>query len=355
MVHSPSPVQAEIKLPFYLSRAYLLLWAGQTISGLGDYVFDTTLLLWIVTMLAPGQAWAPLAVSGLLLAESLPSLLAGPFAGVFVDRWETRRVLLAMDLVRAALLVLLTICTEIVPLKLLLGSRLPALWQLGAIYLVVFLTSLCSQFFNPARFTLTADLVPETYRARATGFAQASMNLAMILGPSLAAPLFFVIGLPWLLVFNALSFLFSFLMIFLVHLPQKEATSVRPEQERRSFWREFGDGVRFLSHEPVLVTLLVVMCLVLFSAGLSMPLALFFATQNLHIPTSLYGLLSAANGVGLLAGAVLLGWWGQRLGLARLFALGTLFIGALELLYARQTLFGWPVLSWLFREYPMRP
>ena len=339
MVHSPSPVQAEIRLPFYISREYVFLWAGQTISGLGDYLFDTTLLLWIVTVIAPGQAWVPLAVSGLLLAESLPAFLVGPFAGVFVDRWETRRVLLAMDLVRAALIGLLTVFAGAVPLKLLPGGRPQALWQLGAIYLVVFLTSLCSQFFNPARLTLSAAIVPEIYRARATGFAQFSMNLAMILGPSLAAPLFFLLGSPWLLLFNASSFLFSFLMIFQVHLPQRKASDVRPRPEARHFWREFGDGVRFLSHQRVLATLVAVMCLVLFSAGLSAPLALFFATQNLHIPTSLYGLLSAANGVGLLVGALLLGWWGQRFGLARLFALGTLLVGILEFVYARQDVF----------------
>jgi len=339
MVNDFPPVQEKMKVPFYINREYGFLWAGQTVSGLGDYVFTTTLMLWIVTLIAPGQAWTPLAVSGLLLAELLPSFLAGPFAGVFVDRWETRRLLLAMDLVRAGLIGLLTLCAGVLPLTLLPGGRLSALWQLSVIYLVVFLTSLCSQFFNPARFTLSADVVPETYRTRATGFAQSSMNLALILGPSLAAPLFFLIGLPWLLFFNALSFLFSFSMIFQVRLPQWKADNVRQEKETRHFWREFGVGVRFLARERTLATLLVVMCLVLFSSGLSAPLAIFFATRNLHIPTSLFGLLSAANGAGLVVGVVLLGWWGQHLGLTRLFTLGTLLVGALELLYARQALF----------------
>ena len=315
------------------------MWAGQTVSGLGDYVFDTTLLLWIVTLIAPRQVWAPSAVSGLLLAELLPSFLAGPFAGVFVDRWDTRRVLLAMDLMRATLIGLLTLFTLFVPVTLLPAARFSNLLQLGGIYLVVFLASLCSQFFNPARFTLSADVVPEIYRARATGFAQSSMNMAMIIGPALAAPLFFLIGLPWLLFFNALSFVFSFLMIFLVRLPKQRVDAIQQEKEARHFWREFADGVRFIARERILATLLVVMCLVLFSSGLSAPLAIFFATNDLHIPTKLYGLLSAANGVGLVVGVIVLGWWGQRFGLGRLFALGTLLVGALEVLYSRQTIF----------------
>jgi MFS family permease len=113
MVPSSSTPQ-EIRLPFYISREYLLLWAGQMISGLGDYVFTTTLTLWIVTEIARDQPWAPLAVSGLLLAELLPSFLVGPLAGVFVDRWETRRVLLTMDLVRAILIALLIVWAEVV-------------------------------------------------------------------------------------------------------------------------------------------------------------------------------------------------------------------------------------------------
>ena len=79
-----------------INRNFALLWSGQIISVVGDFVFETTLVLWIVTRIAQGQPWAPLAVSGLLLAASVPVFIIGPLAGVFVDRWDKRRTMLGM-------------------------------------------------------------------------------------------------------------------------------------------------------------------------------------------------------------------------------------------------------------------
>ncbi len=57
------------------NRNFVLLWFGQVISNLGDVIFDTTLVLWIATVIAPRQAWTPLAVSGVLFSVAIPSFL----------------------------------------------------------------------------------------------------------------------------------------------------------------------------------------------------------------------------------------------------------------------------------------
>jgi MFS family permease len=69
-----------------INRNFALLWAGQLLSGLGDQVFETTLVVWIAAELAPDKSWKSLAVSGLLVAAAIPMLVIGPVAGVFVDR-----------------------------------------------------------------------------------------------------------------------------------------------------------------------------------------------------------------------------------------------------------------------------
>jgi hypothetical protein len=71
-------------------------------------------------------------------------------AGVFADRWEKRLIMMRMDLLRAVLIILLILVTGVIPLPFLAGGRLPILWQLGALYGIIFLTSSCDQFFNPA-------------------------------------------------------------------------------------------------------------------------------------------------------------------------------------------------------------
>ncbi|HEY7416793.1 MAG TPA: MFS transporter, partial [Ktedonobacteraceae bacterium] len=143
------------------NRNFALLWIGRTISVLGDFAFDTTLILWIGVIIAKGQSWAPLAVSGVLIATSIPIFLIGPIAGVFVDRWEKRPTMLWMDALRAILITLLLFAANLFPLPFFPDGKMPASWQLGMIYAIVFLASTCAQFFNPSRMALIGDLVPE--------------------------------------------------------------------------------------------------------------------------------------------------------------------------------------------------
>jgi MFS family permease len=323
---------------FLINRNFALLWGGQAISNLGDYVFDTTLILWIAAVIARGQVWAPLAVSAVLFATALPTFVVGPIAGVFADRWENkRRTMLLMDAARAILIGLLIPITGLLPLPFLPHNLLSISWQLGAIYGVVFLASLCAQFFNPSRFALGVDIVPEQYRTRASGLGQVTLNFAIIVGPLLAASLIFTLGVPWLLFINACSFGISFLAILGVRLPKRVITAEPGRQNH--FLHEFLEGVRFFATHRILRTVLITMCLVLFSGGVSESLNYFFVTQNLHVGPALYGLLSSATGIGLLFGAILASWGVQRIGFIRAFWLGIILLGLMEMLYARLTNF----------------
>ena len=59
------------------NRSWKLLLTGGTVSSVGDYVFDTTMVLWIGTVIAKGQSWAPAAVSGVLLSAAIPAIFVG--------------------------------------------------------------------------------------------------------------------------------------------------------------------------------------------------------------------------------------------------------------------------------------
>lgn len=86
-----------------INRDYTRLWYGQAISVLGDYMYDTTLALWVATRLGRGHSWAPAAMSGVLLAAGAAVLVVGPLAGVFVDRWNRKGLMLRTEVVRAVL------------------------------------------------------------------------------------------------------------------------------------------------------------------------------------------------------------------------------------------------------------
>ncbi len=328
----------EKHLHILINRNFALLLCGQAISQIGDFVFNTTLVLWVGTIIADGQPWAPTAVSVLLFVTALPALLFGPVAGVFVDRLDKRQTMFVADVLRAILIGLLILVMGFVPIPPFLSQRhLPVFWQLGTIYIVVFLTSLCAQFFNPAHLTLLGDIVDEPYRAQASGLEQMTWNVAMIVGPLLAVPLVFAVGIPWALCIDALSFVVSFLAIFFICPPaEKELPS---DAGLHNFLHQFRTGLHFFAGHHILRTLALTMFLVLFSGGISANLNLFFVTQNLHATPQLYGVLNAASGVGLLMGAILVSWCMQHLGLARSFWGSIIAIGVLEVVYARLTNF----------------
>lgn len=326
---APGAAAPEKRPGFLINRNFGLLWGGQAISVLGDFAFNTTLILWIGSVIGRGQSWGPLAVSGVLMAELIPIVVVGPLAGVFVDRWDKRRTMISMDMLRAALIALLLL-VSVVPLS------LPVGWLLGAIYAMVFLTNACAQFFNPSQMALIGDIVEERERARASGLSQATFSLAILVAPPLAAPVLFAFGVQWALLLNALSFVVSFLTILAIHPPQQSASQA---EARQRFLREFADGLRFFGSSRVLMTILLAGIVALLGAGCLNALDLFFVTGNLHTDASLYGLLGAAGGAGGLLGAVLASVFARRIGVARMFWLALTGLGVFAVVYARMTSF----------------
>lgn len=314
-----------------INRNFALLWIGQVTSIVGDIVFNTTLILWVATLIARGLPWAPLAVSGILLALSLPTFLVGVIAGVFVDRWDRRRTMLQMDALRAVLVLLLLLLAGVIPLPFLVGGKLPVFWMLGTIYGIVLIMSTCTQFFNPSRFAVIGEIVDEPDRAKASGMSQMMFSIALVVGPPLAALLFFGVGVQWALLLNALSFVVSFITVSAISIPQS-ARDFRP-----GFLREFGAGIRFYMGNRVLMTLLITGILFFLSTGALTTLDIFFLTQNLHASTHLYGFLGGAMGVGSVVGALFAGLLAQRIGIGRLFWLSAIAAGIMIIIYARVT------------------
>jgi MFS family permease len=143
------------------------LWLGQSVSLLGDMVFLITVMLWIAIVIAKGRngviaSWAPAAVSGALIAVAVPALIVGPFAGVWVDRWNRRRTMLTADAARFLLIAGLLV----VPL---LRHRIPVGGQLAILYAVLAAASCFAEFFDPSRLAVIGTIVPPATRPRRAG------------------------------------------------------------------------------------------------------------------------------------------------------------------------------------------
>ena len=321
----------------FIDRDFALLWWGQTISSIGDYAWDTALVLWIATVLARNESWAPLAISGVIIAAALPQIVAGPIAGVFVDRWDKRKTMVVATALQAIFAVLLIPPVIGLPLPLIGSTRLPGFWALGVIYADVVLITICSQFYIPAQLALIRDIAPEDKEDQAQEMTQAIQGLAVVIGPPVAAAMVFGVGVGWALLLNALSFVVAFVAAFAVRAPDA-ASSLKPG-ETGHFSREFRAGIGYVLNHTVLRTILVAETLTWLGFGALQTLGYFFITENLHTPPNMYGWFGADFGMGAILGGLLVTFMGHRLGLERILWVALVTSGAFVIVMSHLTSF----------------
>lgn len=311
------------------NRNWRRLWLGQAVSLIGDYVFWTTMLLFVATVIAKGKPWAPAAASGVLIAEAVPVLVIGPVAGVFVDRWDRRRIMLTADACRLGLIAALLILPA-------MGNRVTPAAELAIVYVVVAAESTFAQFFNPSRLALLGLVVAADDLPSASGRLQATSSFAGVIGPPLAAPLLFAFGVQWALLINAASFAVSFLAVRAIRLPDPGS---RRAQATASFGADFREGIRFFTRSKVLVALCAGIVIATLGTGALNALEVFFLTGDLHTAAKWLGILFAGFDAGAIAGALLVGRVVRRIGAARVFSLGLILCGSFLVAFSRTTAF----------------
>ena len=337
-----------------VNRDFARLWYGQAISSVGDFVFDTTLTLWVAVKLGAGKSWAPVAVSGLLLAAVIAIVFVGPIAGVWVDRWNRKRTMLGTEAVRAALAGIMALIS-LIPQR-----DLPIPVWLVVIFAIVFLLNAAGQFFNPARQVVIVQVVTgEEEQTRAFGISNATSAVAGMIGPPLAAPLLFTSGVTWALLLNAASYVVSYIAVRSVRVPEAEpetgpeadpATAGAPAEAPapQSFWADFREGMSFLLRDKFVRTLLLVAITCQAGTGALNTLDVFFVTGNLHVAAKYYGVLSVGAGAGLIIGSLIAASVVKRFGAVRTTAGVLLLSGLIFLVYTRQTTFPAGIVLLLF-------
>jgi MFS family permease len=311
------------------NRNYRRVWVSQAVSVLGDEVLATAIMLYL-GVAAADEPWGPAAVAGVLAAQTAPALLFSLIGGVYADRWDRRRTMLAMDAIRAGLVAGLA-------LLLLTGTSLPVWVHLGAIYLVVTLSAIAALFFNPARFGLLATIVADADRERMASLTQGTVALAGIIGPPLAAGLLAAANASWSLLLTAAGFAGSY-----AALARVRTAATRPVREgggetRSGVWRDLVTGLRHLTGNRLLTVMLITTILVGIGVEAIATLDIFFVMRNLHAPVEMYGVLGGAYAVGALIGAALAAWFAARLTARRVYAYGFLLAGVLLVVYSRMT------------------
>lgn len=318
--HFSKRLRAFPRFALLINRNYTLLWLGGTISLIGDVLFTMMLILWVGTLLQ-NQSAAPLAVSGVVLAASLPALLIGPFAGVFVDRWPKQRTMRIMDALRAVLVCALLPISG--PLPLPLGLKLTI------IYLVVAAVSGLSQFFTPATKAILKEVVPQEQLTRASALTVGAGVFSWAIGSACAGICYVSLGAGWAIALNAASFACSWVLVGRMRVSAAERhASAQPTSLRRVL-TELREGLRFIQGRLQLRTILLTESLFSFGWGIVSVLAFFYITQNIHVPMSLFGFFSAVPAIGGILGTLLVDRAAGKFGATSVYARALLFAGVM--------------------------
>jgi MFS family permease len=313
-------------LPVLKNRNFLALWSGQVFSQLADKVYLVlTIALVASRFQAPDQTisrW----VSAIMIAFTIPAVLFGAAAGVYVDRWEKKAVLVATNLLRGGLVLTL-------PLLLWLSKGLE-LGQLPLgfclLLLVTFLVSTLTQFFAPAEQSVIPLIVERRHLLSANSLYTTTMMGSVIIGFAVGEPLLALadtlfsnlgggIGIGKELVVGGS---YALAGVLLLSLKTGEKTEV--EHEPPHPLADLKDGLRYINHQPKVRNALIQL-IILFSifAALAV-IAVRLAEILPGMKASQFGFLLAAVGVGMAIGATTVGYLGHKLSHSQLSLIGSI-------------------------------
>ena len=276
------------------NRTFARLLAAMSVSSFGDWVGFVAVTSIVASL---GGGTAALAVSGVMVARTLPAFVFGPVAGAFVDRFNRKQIMIIADIGRAGLYLSM--------------AFLNRLW---AIYLLSFVIECLSLLWSPARDASLPNIVPRRQLANANSLVLVSAYATLPIGGAAFAVLVGVskslsARIPILatqpeslaLVFDAATFLFSAAMVAGITL-RTTRSGEREGLDMSRVWRDTGDGIRFLREDSIAAAMTGGIVIAFGAVGAVLATGPVFVATTVHGEKSGWGLVVTAFGVGMALG-----------------------------------------------------
>jgi MFS family permease len=272
---------------------FVRLWAAQGVSLFGSEI--TMIALPLTAVLVLGVS--PAQMGFLAAAERLPFLLVGLLAGVLVDRWQYRSVLIGADIGRAVLF-------GSIPVAAALG-----LLRMEQLYVVALLAGCLTVFFDIAWQSYLPALVERSELADGNSKLEATRSVSEMAGPLLAGGLLTLVAAPFLIGIDALSFVASAACLRTIRIDSKPSTSAR-----KSLVKDIGQGLSLVRRHPLLRPIAVCSATLNLFFQMSMAVFILYITQTLQLPPAAVGVVFGIGSLGALLGALLASRAAKRFG-----------------------------------------
>lgn len=218
------------------NRSFILLMAARFVSQIGDRIHFFALTWYILNKIGTGSA-----VGTIMIFATAPSVIMGPFTGVIADRFDRRKIMIAMDTVRAIIAV---------TLGYLVVKDQASLWTL---YLGTGLLAICSAMYFPTGAAMFPNLVEESQLLKANSLNSLLNSLAMIVGPVLGGILFGLVGTEGAFALNGATFVFSALCEVFIAAPK---VVKHAEVKMQDFKENLAEGFKFVYKTKALLAML---------------------------------------------------------------------------------------------------
>jgi MFS family permease len=278
------------------NRNYRYMWIGQVVSEVGDHFNNIA-----VFSLAMEITHSGLVVSGIMLSRAVPTVMVGPLAGVILDRFDRKRIMLASDLIRGFVALAFVLMVH--------HHQISLLYGLSAL-----LTG-ASPFFTSGRTSILPSITSREELHTANSLTQTTQWTTLTIGTMVAGLSAATMGYQWAFVLNSVSFFGSAACIWQLRraggfrakrkLPAEEQV-VRP-------WHEYKEGLRYMRSSPLLLGIALIGVGWATGGGAAQILFTLFGEQVFHRGPAGIGMVWSAAGAGLLVGAAVAHTLGRRI------------------------------------------
>jgi len=285
------------------------LWIGQTISQIGDGLTNLAILI-VVNQLTGSTK----ALAGVAIALALPQILIGLFAGVVVDRFDRRRIMIISDVLRGLVVLGFMFVRE------------PS--QVWMFYVLAFIQAGIGTFFDPAKSALIPNIVESSELLAANALSQTTRVITGVIGTALAGVLISLAHGAWLpFTLDGLSFFLSAIFITRIILSDQLKSESRPKSD--DSFTQFKDGLRFTIRNRMVGTAMFTLALTMLGVGAVNVLFVPFVINILQIPIGLVGILEGSQVLGMIIGSGLVATLAARMQLRQLIGGGIFLMGGM--------------------------
>jgi MFS family permease len=286
------------------NRNYRYTWMGQVVSEIGDHFNNIA-----VFSLVLANTHSGLAVSGVMLSRAVPAVLAGPIAGVLLDRLDRKRVMIASDLIRCVVALGFILTVDASP-----TSSLWLLYSLSAVLMFA------SPFFTSGRSAILPTITTHEELHTANSLTQTTAWATLTIGTFAAGAIVGKLGFKPAFLFNAASFLFSALSISRLRTQTgsfRPANKALTENDVVRPWHEYVEGLRYMRSNPLIFGIGLLGIGWASGGGAAQILFSLFGELVFKRGAEGIGYIWGCAGIGLVLGGALGHWLGRTLSFDR--------------------------------------